>query len=70
MGAALGALFIISLLVMNVQNISQMLQHSTSPAEVTVILIIGASMYFGFGAAVTGFQLAIVDESNQRVSRH
>jgi hypothetical protein len=53
MGAALGALFMASLLVLNVHDISHMLRHSTSPAAVTIILIAGASTYF----ALPGFTL-------------
>ena len=65
MGAALGALFIMSLLFLNVHDIADMLQHSTSPVAVSLILISGASMYFAFGAAITGFHFAIMDESYQ-----
>ena len=65
MGAALGALFIMSLLFLNVHDIADMLQHSTSLVAVSLILISGASMYFAFGAALTGFHFAIMDESYQ-----
>jgi hypothetical protein len=65
MGASLGALFIMSLLVLNVHDIADMLQHSTSPVTVSLILISGASTYFAFGAAITGFRFAIMDESYQ-----
>jgi hypothetical protein len=63
MGASLGALFIASILALNVHDISDMLQHSTSPVAVTIILVTGTSIYFAFGAALTGFHLAITDES-------
>jgi hypothetical protein len=69
MGAALGALFIASLLVLNVHDISNMLRHSTSPVAVTIILIAGASMYFAFGAALTWLHFAIMDGSHQGDSR-
>jgi len=36
MGAGLGALFMASLLALNVHDISHMLRHSTSPAAVTI----------------------------------
>jgi len=65
MGAALGALFMASLLVLNVHDISHMLRHSTSPATVTIILIAGASTYFAFGAALTGIHFAIMGGSHQ-----
>jgi hypothetical protein len=69
MGASLGALFIMSLLVLNVHDIADMLQHSTSPVAVCLILISGASMYFAFGAAITGFHFAIMDQNDQRDRR-
>jgi hypothetical protein len=64
MGAALGALFIASLLVLNVQNILDVVRSSTSPIVVTVILVTGASVYFAFGAAITGFHFLIVDDDH------
>lgn len=63
MGATLGAVFIVSLLALDVHDISHMLQHSTSPVAVTIVLITGTSIYFAFGAAITGFHFAIMDES-------
>ncbi|QWG20268.1 hypothetical protein KMZ68_10760 [Bradyrhizobium sediminis] len=48
MGATLGALFIMSLLVLNVQSISHVVLRSTSPITATIILVTGASMYFAF----------------------
>jgi hypothetical protein len=65
MGGALGALFMASLLVLNVYGISHMLRHSTSPATVTIILIAGASTYFAFGAALTGIHFAIMSGSHR-----
>ena len=64
MGAALGALFIASLLVLNVQNISDVVLRSTSPIVATVILVVGSSVYFAFGAAITGFHFLIMDEDH------
>jgi hypothetical protein len=65
MGATLGALFITLLLALNVQNIAQMVLHGTTPVAATVILLIGASVYFAFAAAITGFHFVIMDENNQ-----
>lgn len=62
MGASLGASFMGLLFVLNVHSISQTLQHSTSPIAVIIILVAGASMYFAFGAAITGFHFTIMDE--------
>jgi hypothetical protein len=63
MGSALGAGFALLLLALNVHDISDMLQHNTSPVTVCVILVAGTSMHFAFGAALTGFHFAIMDES-------
>jgi len=62
MGATLGALFMMSLLVLNVQSVSDVVLRSTSPITATIILVTGASMYFAFGAAITGFYFMIMDE--------
>jgi hypothetical protein len=64
MGAALGALFIASLLVLNVQNMSDIVLRSTSPLLATVILVTGGAVYFAFGAAITGFHFLIMDEDS------
>jgi ABC-type Mn2+/Zn2+ transport system permease subunit len=69
MGATLGALFITSLLVLNVHDISDTLQHSSSPVVVAIILITGSSVYFAFGAAITGLHFAITDESRSSGGR-
>ncbi len=66
MGAALGALFIASLLVLNVQNIMNVVWGSPSPAVATAILVTGASVYFAFGAAITGFHFMITGEHPPR----
>jgi hypothetical protein len=69
MGATLGALLVALLLALNVQNIAQMVLHDTTPVAVTVILLIGASVYFALGAAITGFHFVIMDENNKSDSR-
>jgi hypothetical protein len=62
-GAVAGAVICTALLLLNAHDIASMLQHSTSPIVATVILITGASMYFAFGAAITGFHFAITDQN-------
>jgi hypothetical protein len=69
MGAALGALFMASLLALNVQSISDIVLRSTSPITAMIILVIGASVYFAFGAAITGFHFVIMDENYPRGGR-
>jgi len=69
MGAALGAVFVTSLLVLNVQNIADVILRSASPAITMVILVIGGSVYFAFGAAITGFQFVFMEENRSRDDR-
>jgi hypothetical protein len=66
MGAVLGALFVALLLGLNVHPISHTLQHSASPIAVDIILVVGTSMYFAFGAAITGFHFKIMEEKARR----
>jgi hypothetical protein len=61
MGAAIGALFMTTLLVLNIQNLSHVVLRSPSPVVATLILVIGGSLYFAFNAAITGFNF-ILDE--------
>jgi hypothetical protein len=69
MGATLGALSFSCLLALDVHDISRLMQESTSPLAITIILITGTSMYFAFGAAITGFHFAIMDESHRKDRR-
>jgi hypothetical protein len=64
MGAILGALFIVALLAMRVHRISDVVLHSSNSVVVTAILVGGSALYFGFGAAVTGFHFVITAESH------
>ena len=68
MGAAIGALFMTTLLVLNIQNLSYVVLRGASPVVATLILVIGGSVYFAFGAAITGFQF-IMDEDYPRSGR-
>jgi hypothetical protein len=63
MGSFLGGGFALLLLALNVHDISDLLQHNTSPEAACVILVAGTSMHFAFGAALTGFHFAIMDEN-------
>ena len=66
MGAALGALFMAALLVLNVQAISDVVLRSTSPVVATIILVSGVCVYFAFGAAITGFHFLLAEEDDRR----
>jgi hypothetical protein len=65
MGAVLGALFMAILLAIQVHRISDVALHSSNPVVPTTVLIIGAALYFAFGAAVTGFHFVITAEGDQ-----
>jgi uncharacterized membrane protein YccC len=64
MGATLGALFMAALLVLNIHSISDVVLHGTNPIVAIIILVTGASVYFAFGAAITGFHFVIMDEDH------
>jgi hypothetical protein len=58
-GAILGAIFMALLLVIQVNRFSDVVLNSSNPIVVTSILMIGAALYFAFGAAITGFHFVI-----------
>ncbi len=59
MGAALGAIFITVLLILNVQHLFDTVMNSSSPVTCLIALGLGVSAQFAFGAAITGFHLII-----------
>lgn len=63
-GASAGAIFCTTLLFADAHDIWCVLQHSSSPVAATVILIAASSVYFSFGAVLTGSHFAIMDECN------
>ena len=64
MGAILGTLLVTLLLVLNVRSVSDIVLRSTNPIANIFILVAGASLYFAFGAAITGLHFLIVDENH------
>jgi uncharacterized membrane protein YccC len=66
MGATLGALLVVALLALNIHSISDVVLGGTNPIAATAILVTGASMYFAFGAAITGFHFVIMDDDHPR----
>lgn len=64
MGAALGAIFTAALLALNALHLLEDVLRSGTPATTFIILVCSASSYFAFGAAITGFHFAIMDESS------
>jgi hypothetical protein len=65
-GIALGAVFAGTLLFLNVQHLLDAVQSSGAPKTTGVILIGGCSVYFGFGAAITGFHFAVMGDETER----
>jgi hypothetical protein len=57
----LGVLFMTLLLVLNIEDLSEIVARSASPIATTVILFAGT--YFAFGAAITGFHFVVVEAS-------
>ena len=66
MGAALGAIFAIMLLVVDAQPLLHVILHGTAPTLTLIVFVSFISMYFGFGAAITGFHFVISDDNFDR----
>ena len=66
MGAALGAIFAILLLAFDAQHLLHVILHGTAPTPTLIVFVSFLSMYFGFGAAITGFHFVISDDNFDR----
>jgi hypothetical protein len=66
MGASLGAVFAVLLLVLNAQHLLDAILHSSAPAMALAIFVFGIVMHFAFGAAITGFHFVIMDDKFDR----
>jgi hypothetical protein len=62
MGAGLGAAFALSLLWSNAQRIFDVIAGSTAPVTLMVLMVVGLSVQFAFGAAITAFLLIMAEE--------
>jgi hypothetical protein len=65
-GAALGGVFAGFLLFFHVQHLFDAIQSSDAPKIFSAILVAGCSVYFGFGAVVTGFHFAVMGDEVER----
>lgn len=65
-GAALGGVFVGLLLFLNVQHLFDAVQSSGAPWTLSAILVVGCSVYFGFGAAITGFHFVLRSNEAER----
>ena len=63
MGVVLGSVFALSLLFLNAQHLQEAIFHSSAPITTLIVFVFGVSAYFGFGAAITGFQFIVADET-------
>lgn len=59
MGATLGTILALVLLVSNCQHLLDLVMGSSAPLLVSAIFVAGLSLYSAFGATVTGFQLIL-----------
>jgi hypothetical protein len=66
MGATLGAILALALLAFNAQHLLDIILHDTAPTMTLIIFVFGLSMYFGFGAAITGLHFVIMDDNFDR----
>lgn len=58
MGASIGSVFTSALFISNAGAFNIVL-NSTSSVTTLIVLVLGISFYFGFGAAITGFVLIV-----------
>jgi hypothetical protein len=66
MGACLGALFALTLIVSNAANLFDMMARAADP-QGTVALFVGAtSMFFAVGATITGFIFMQIEGTQSR----
>ena len=68
MGAALGAILAVLLLAFDAQHLLRIIWHGTAPTLTLVVFVAFISMYFAFGAAITGFHFVIMDGKPDRES--
>jgi len=61
MGSSIGPVFAAALFALNAREIFDVVHNSSAPITTLVILVLGFSSYFGFGAAITGFVFIVMD---------
>lgn len=66
MGAALGAIFAVLLLAVDAQHLLHVILHGSAPTQTLIVFVSFIAMYFGFGAAITGFHFVISDDNLDR----
>jgi hypothetical protein len=66
MGSSIGPIFAAALLALNSREVFDVVLHSSAPATTLIIMVIGVSAYFGFGAAITGFVFIVMAEDSRK----
>jgi hypothetical protein len=66
MGATLGAIFAVLLLAVDAQHLLDVILHGIAPTQTLIVFVSFISMYFGFGAAITGFHFVIMEDKRGR----
>ena len=64
MGSSIGPVFAAALFALNAREIVDVVLNSSAPT--LVILVLGFSSYFGFGAAITGFVFIVMDRDPRK----
>ena len=62
MGSSMGSIFVTALFALNAREFFDVALNSSAPTTTLIILLLGVSLYFGFGAAITGFVFIVMDE--------
>lgn len=63
MGACLGAMFALTLIVSNTANIFDMMTRAPSPQGTVAIFVGATSLFFAVGATITGFIFIQVEKT-------
>ena len=63
-GSSIGPVFAAALFALNAREIVDVVHNSSAPT--LVILVLGFSSYFGFGAAITGFVFIVMDRDPRK----
>jgi hypothetical protein len=66
MGSSIGPIFAAALLALNSQQVLDVVLNSSAPTTTLIIMVIGVSAYFGFGAAITGFVFIVMAEDSRK----
>jgi hypothetical protein len=66
MGSSIGPIFAAALLALNSQEVLDVVLNSSAPTTTLIIMVIGVSAYFGFGAAITGLVFIVMAEGSRQ----